>query len=140
MIYEQSDLRYSFFEISEILRYMPIEYNSKLPEKLKNLINENKINNGFIYDKDKTLDNQDILRGTKVLLSVLYREYWCSKEKRTELEEKDNKILQEKYSYEKLFKEKNKTSNYKQEECKSLEIVPNKWYQKLFCFIKKLMN
>lgn len=115
MSYAQGDLRYSFYEISEILRYMPIEYNEKLPQKFKNLINESKISNGFMYNKDKTLDNQEMLKDTKVLLSILYRTYWCSAEKRRELEEQDNNILKEKYNPENIFKNHNHTKNVEED-------------------------
>ena len=140
MVYVPGDLRYCFYELSEILRYMPIGYNKKLPEKFKTLINENKISNGFAYNIDKSLDNQEMLYDTKVLLSILYRTYWCSDEKRRELEEKDNNILKNKYSYENLFKEKNKIGNFNEDDCKSLEVVQDKWYQKLMNFIKKCVK
>ena len=140
MVYMQGDLRYSFYEISEILRYMPMEYNKKLPEKFKNLINENKINNGFVYNRDKTLDNQEILHDTKIILSILYRMYWCLDEKRRELEEEDNKILEDKFNEENLFKVKNKVNTSKEKENHYLEVVQYRWYQKLFEFIKKCLK
>lgn len=81
MNYEQTDLRYCFYEISEILKYLPAEWNDKLPESFIHLININKLKNNFIYDSTKSLDNQKMLRDTKVLLSFLYRAYWCSNKK-----------------------------------------------------------
>lgn len=75
------DLKYSFFEISEILKNIPIEYNEKLPSKLKKIIDENKVNNGFVYNINETLENQNILHDTKIFLSILYRIYWCADKK-----------------------------------------------------------
>lgn len=136
MIDVQEDLRCSFYEISEILRYMPIEYNKKLPEKFKDLINENKTSNGFIYNKEKTLDKQEMLHDTKVLLSILYRTYWCSEQKRKELEEEDNRILREKYNPDNIFKKHNKAENEERDANKK-EVAMVTYKETLF---KKIIN
>lgn len=74
------NLNHTFFEISEILKHMPIEYNEKIPSKLKKIINDKKVNNGFIYNNEEPLEKQNILHDTRVFLSILYRIYWCSDE------------------------------------------------------------
>lgn len=82
MTYEEKDLKYSFYEVSEILKYLPVEWNEKLPESFKNLIKTNRLNNNFVYNENESLDNQKMLRSTKILLSFLYRAYWCSEGKK----------------------------------------------------------
>ena len=57
---------------------MPLSYMEKVPDKLKKVINENKINNGFVYNSELELDKQKMLDDTRVFLSILYRLYWCS--------------------------------------------------------------
>lgn len=134
---------YTFYEISEILRYMPSEYKEKLPEKFITLINKNKRSNGFIYNKEKSLDNQGILHDTKILLSILYREYWCSEDKRRELEKEDYNILKAKYNSEDIFKKKKelqKKSMQTVEETKLKVIQEEKWYQKMFYRIKRIFK
>lgn len=79
MEYVQS-LGYTFFEISEILKNIPSEYSEKIPIKLKKIINEKQINNGFVYNNNDTLEKQNMLHDTRVFLSILYRLYWCSDE------------------------------------------------------------
>lgn len=74
------NIQYTFFEISEILKNMPLSYMEKVPDKLKKVINENKINNGFVYNSELELDKQKMLDDTRVFLSILYRLYWCSDE------------------------------------------------------------
>lgn len=74
------DVKCIFFEIDEILKIMPISYVEKIPNKLKKFIKKNRINNGFIYNSEVTLDKQNMLYGTRVFLSILYRLYWCSDE------------------------------------------------------------
>ena len=72
------NIQYTFFEISEILKNMPLSYMEKVPDKLKKVINENKINNGFVYNSELELDKQKMSDDTRVFLSILYRLYWCS--------------------------------------------------------------
>lgn len=134
------NLKYSFYEISEILLNIPIEYSKKVPEKFKTFINDNKIDNGFVYNKDKTLNKQEILHDTKILLSIMYRNYWCTDEIRKKLEDEDNKILKEKFSYTELFKENSKLNDYKNTENKFLEPAKEQWYYKLINLIKKFIK
>lgn len=111
MVYTNENLGFTFYEINEILNYMPIEYNEKLPEQIKKIITDNKIDNGFIYNIHKTLDNQEILHDTKVLLSILYRTYWCTDEKRDILEQEDRIVLEDKYNPNNVFKNNNKKTD-----------------------------
>lgn len=72
------NMEYVFFEINEILKNMPVSYSEKIPKKLINIIDKNKINNGFVYDNVCALHEQKMLFDTKIFLSILYRLYWCS--------------------------------------------------------------
>ena len=45
----------------------------------------------FEYDDSKELKDQNILRETKVLLSIMYRSYFCSEEEKKRLELEDEK-------------------------------------------------
>ena len=129
------DIRYSFYEIDEILKNIPDEFTNKLPNKFKDLINKNKLKNDFIYDKSKSLDNQLMLRNTKILLSVLYRNFLCSDEEKEFLEENDEKILNEKYDSDNLFKNKKVCKNELNE--KLPVVVKEKWYIKILNFLRK---
>lgn len=106
--------RDAFAEVDKILEYADEESLNKIPEKLKKFIKENKSNYIAKIDPNKSLIEQELLYETKVILSVLYRDYWETEEKRRELIEKDRKELidleakkSEKYNTENLFKNKN---------------------------------
>jgi hypothetical protein len=111
MEYIQEELKKSFYEIDEILKNIPEEFNQKLPEKIKKVIKENKTNNGFSFNKYKRLDNQKMLHNTKIILSIFYRMYWCSNDQRIKLEQEDDLILSAKYNVDNIFK-KNKNTEY----------------------------
>ena len=108
------EYRQSLKEVNTILEFMGIEYINKLPEKLNKFIKEN-MDNTYIsnINVNTPIDKQELKNDTKILLSLIYRNYWCSQEKKEELLEEDrilkNKYeneLREKYNPENIFKDK----------------------------------
>ena len=107
-------------EINEILGYLPQEQVEKIPAKLRDFFTKVK-KEGYVskIDPHKLLDEQVLLPKTEILLTVLYRNYWCSQEERAELDkiliENDKKYeeeLREKYNPDNIFR---KNDNYIEE-------------------------
>lgn len=126
-------------EVDMILNYADKESLSKLPESLKQFIKENKSDYITKINPEKDLKDQDLLYETKVILSVLYRDYWASKDERKKLLEDDKAELiniedrkNEKYNYNNLFKNKNNETETNAKEIKSLVVKQN--------LIRKILN
>lgn len=105
-------------EVDMILNYADEESLNKLPYSLKKFIKENKSNYNAQINPEKDLKDQKLLYETKVILSVLYRDYWAPQEEREKLLENEKKELlqiqnskHKKYSYYNLFKQKNNETN-----------------------------
>ncbi len=136
-------------EINEILEYLPKEYVEKIPVKLREFF-EKVRKQDYVSNIDpyKSLDEQDLKPKTKTLITVIYRNYWCTKEEREELDkiliENDKKYeeeLREKYNPDNIFKKKEKVEEIKEIEEKSLIVYDNqKWYQKAFEFISNIFK
>lgn len=114
-------------EVDMILNYADKESLSKLPESLKQFIKENKSDYITKINPEKDLKDQDLLYETKVILSVLYRDYWVSSNERKKLLEYEKVELadienrkNEKYNYNNLFKNKNNETD--DNEIKSLVV------------------
>ena len=144
----------AFCEVYDIIKHMDKEMQEKIPNNFMNLIKENKaLNYEFNIDYKKDIKNQ-ILRETKIILSLIYRDYLCSKEKREELlaldlEEirREEKILQEKYKIDFESRKKEKIQNEEEIEDTEqekinlpIEVEKEKWYMKIFNFIKKIFK
>ena len=108
------EYKQSLKEVNTILTLMGKEYINKLPNKLINFIKEN-MDNSYISDinVNTPINEQPIKNDTKILLSLLYRNYWCSEEKKRELLEQDaylkserEKEIHEKYNPDNIFKTK----------------------------------
>ena len=126
-------------EVDMILNYADEESLSKIPENLKQFIKENKSDYTTKINPEKDLKDQDLLYETKVILSVLYRDYWASQDERKQLLEEEKAELidienrkNEKYNYNDLFKNKNSEIETNVKEIKSLVVKQN--------LIRKIVN
>lgn len=136
-------------ELIEILNYLPKEEVKKIPKKLieffQNISDSKYVTN---INPNKSLEEQDIKEKTKDLIAVIYRNYWCDEIKRKELDIKlieNEKILEEKkrelYNPDDIFKKRIKEEKNESEEQRyMIEILEEKWYQKLISKILKIFK
>lgn len=121
----------TFSEIDLILDNMEDEYVNKIPNKLREFIKENK-KNDYIPNitSNKTLEEKNIQKETKILLSFLYINYWCeTEEEKKKLLEKfaENENikeaeLREKYNIENIYKRNIRKSIETEQQENSLQI------------------
>lgn len=141
-------------EIAEILSYLPVEYVDKIPLKLREFFKK-------VADKDyvsnidpyKTLDKQDMKPKTKTLLTIIYREYWCNEEERTELDKiliENDKLyeaeLREKYNPYNIFKKNDDNEKFPlnnelyENTTLPIEVKKERFYEKIINFFKNLFH
>ena len=110
------EYKQSLKELDTILNIMGKEYINKIPTKLISFIKKN-MDNSYISNINVNIPvNEQLLKNdTRLLLSLIYRSYWCNEEKRKELLEKDaylkserEKEIREKYNPDNIFKNKQK--------------------------------
>lgn len=116
----------AYSEILEILKYISEEDYKKIPEERIKIFQKysNKDSN-FKYDPNKSLDEQNVSKIAKVIIGILYRDYWATDTIRSLIQKKQNidmKILEEenrkKYDIDNILKRRNsklKTENYNNE-------------------------
>ena len=142
----KNTINQAFTEVYDVINHMEIEMQEKIPQKFINLIKENrdldyKLNINYKEDIKKQL-----LKESKVILSLIYRDFLCSKEKKEkllqlDLEEirREEKILSEKYEidFEKRKKEEIEENIEKvkeQGEKLPIKVEKEKWCKKIFEF------
>ena len=142
----KEDIYKAFSEIDTILEYSNEEIKNKIPNNFKQLIKNNKdINYKLVLDEKKPLNEQKLLIETREILALIYRDYLCSEDERKELIRVNNQKLEEinkKYDIKNIFEQrKNKTSIDNENEEMLPEIInEERWYKKIFNFIKKLFK
>lgn len=107
-------------EVEEILKYTDEELVNRIPDYIKEFISENK-DLEYIADinQDMPIQNQVLKEETEIILSLLYRSYWCTQEEKAEFAEKDKQEFElierekrEKYNIDNIFNS-NTNENYK---------------------------
>lgn len=134
-----------FSEVYDIIFHMEKELYNKIPKQFIHFIKENKDDNYIVnIDYSKSINEQELLQQTRVMLSLIYRDYLCDEEERKELLENDKKELKriedeirETYNPDDIFKNK-KPENY--DNNLPIEIKRKNLLEKIIEFIKKIIK
>lgn len=79
----------AFVEVKEILNNMKDEDIKQIPESFIEIIEKNCAQNyNFKIDYSKKLDEQYILRETKIILAYIFLNYWSTQEQKIKIEQK----------------------------------------------------
>ena len=102
-------------EVDAVLILMPINIVNRIPKSFLTFIKENK-NKSYFTDNlrnNKNFAKKDLQKETKIILSMIYRNYICTPEEKEKYKEEErqeliryNEELNRRYSYENLFKNK----------------------------------
>lgn len=134
----EGTINQSFTETYDIVMHLEKSLYNKIPNSFIQMLKDNKDDNYKVnIDYSKNINEQALLKDTRVLLSLIYRDYICSKEKRQELIEKDKielkeyeETLNEKYDIENIFENRKKVQA--QEQTQMVEYKET--------FFKKIIN
>ena len=136
----------AYAEIDEILNLFEDDYREKVPKKVRDFFNEEKMKDYHPeIDIEKPLIEQNLKRETMVLLAILNLNYWCENEKEkqrflNELDknEEEKKELEEKYNPDNLFKKKQDEST--ENNLQIIEYKKPNFIQILLTKIKKIVK
>lgn len=93
-----ADIQYAnaYTEVLDILKYISKEDYEKIPKSKIKVFEENcNKNYNFTYDENKTLDEQNVSEITKVIIAILFRDYWATKEQRYVIIKKQREAREE---------------------------------------------
>ncbi len=141
----------AFKEFREIIKFFPKNEYKKIPKVFIDFIEENMDKNyEYIVEHVDDFQNQEMLEETKVLLSIVYRDFLTSSQERKQIIKMENdelwqeeKIIQEKYNPDNLFKNKNTSIIENTEENSNIDLIEVKeknFLQKILDKIKNLFS
>jgi len=142
------ETRQAYSEINTVLQYMPEEYVKKIPSKILNLFETEKLENYEVnINKDNPLDKTYLSKKTMVIIAMLNYQYWCPNKKvKNDLykqylsnNEKYEEEIREKYNIDNLFKNKTEEKEIKQENV-ALEIYKESIIKRIINKIKKFFK
>ena len=109
--------RDAYCEVLYLINNMQEENKAKISKKFIDFLKKNQNENYKIGNI--SLENPETLKNeTKIILSIMYRNYFCSEKERLELAQKDKEILKKMYSYDNIF------NKNKENESKNKDIIP----------------
>ena len=139
----------AYSEVLGILKFISKEDYDKIPESKIELftVNSNKEYN-FVYNPEKTLDEQNVSKRAKAIIGILFRDYWATEVQREKIlrkQKNDRLILEEEkkslYDVENIFKKRNTTSEAQvKEEVTEMTIYKENFITKVFNKIKGLFK
>lgn len=120
----------AYAEVLEILRYLPTEVYIKIPKEKIRFYEKNKDkSHKFCYDVNKSLDEQNISRKTKIIIISLFKDFFSTETQKENINKiliNNEKIYQDKlrkrYNPDNIFKNEIKDNNNENK----LEITTNK--------------
>lgn len=133
----------AYAEVDAILNVLEDEYVNKVPEKVRNFFDDEKIKDYEpVIDVDIPLTEQNLKRETMVLLAILNLNYWCESENEKQeflnelsKNEDERKKLEEKYNPDNLFK--NKKSNHEENMEQVNDVGMIEYKKNIFCRLQE---
>lgn len=125
------EFREGISETLDILNFVDEIYLKKLPKKLKDFLEKNKLTNyKSELDHSKRLNEMNLKETTKDILSIIYLNYWCDPEEKNKyiqiLKQNDKKYedkLRAHYDSSVLFKKNLHKVENKQESSESMFLI-----------------
>lgn len=137
----------AYTEVVEVLKYMSKEDVNKIPKDIVRYYTDNRDTSyNFKIDMEKAFEQQNLSEKAKIVLAMLYRDYWSTEKQKEKIKQKEKYDLyklelkkQEKYNSDNIF-ENRKIKRI--EENKALvehkkETLCNKFIQFIRRFFKK---
>lgn len=133
-----TEYKIAYSEVLEILKYISKEEFNKVPQDMLDMFKNNASNeNQFIYDPDKTLQEQNVSEIARAIIAILFRDYWATESQRQKILNKQNfdreKIREEIYSADNIFQ---KHSIQQKENFATKEIAMVEYKESIFAKIK----
>ncbi len=144
----KENYREAFSEISDIFKLMPTGMLDKIPNRCKQMIEEEKSTTYKAQIKEP-LEECVLKEETIIILALIYRDFLCDKTERKKLKLRDAKKigeaeaeLREKYNPDDLFKNKiSMQQNFDNNDTNlPIEIKDEPFYKKIINLIKKVFR
>ena len=102
---KNNSINNAYAEVYDIILHLNNNLKSKIPSKFIEIIKENRnMNYSVNIDYSKKIVEQNILYDTKVILSVIYRDFLVDRETKIKLKKEDELLTEKNYNYNDLFK------------------------------------
>ena len=133
-----TEYKIAYSEVLEILKYISKEELNKIPQDMLEMFKTNASNeNQFVYNPNKTLQEQNVSEIARTIIAILFRDYWATETQRAKILAKQNydreKIKEEIYNTNNIFQKHD--TNQKQNSMTN-EVAMVEYKESIFTKIK----
>lgn len=138
----------AYSEVLEILKYISKEDYSKIPQNKIELFKTNSNKEyKFIYNPEKTSDEQNVSKRAKAIIGLLFRDYWATDVQREKIiikQKNDRFVLEEQkkslYDVKNIFRKRNINNETKVKEVTEMIVYKENFIKKCINKIKTFLN
>lgn len=135
----------AYTEVLEILKFIPKTDYNKIPQDMIKVFSDNQNKNYiFNYNPLQSLDDQNVSKKAKLIISILFRDYWAQDNQRAKILNKEKidrmrfeEEKQEKYNVNNLFNNKQENLQNSESNTSLIEVKEKNFLQKI---IEKIIN
>ena len=132
------EYKIAYSEVLEILKYISKEEFNKVPQDMLEMFKANASNNNeFVYNPRKTLQEQNVSETARIIIAILFRDYWATENQKEKILKKQNydreKIKEEMYNTTNIFQKHNTQQT---ENCIKNEVAMIEYKESIFTKIK----
>lgn len=135
----------AYTEVLEILKFIPKTDYNKIPQDMIKVFSDNQNKNYiFNYNPLQSLDDQNVSKKAKLIISILFRDYWAQDNQRAKILNKEKidrmrfeEEKQEKYNVNNLFKNKQENLQNSESNTSLIEVKEKNFLPKI---IEKIIN
>ncbi|MBS6252404.1 MAG: hypothetical protein ACLR9X_01320 [Clostridia bacterium] len=143
-----TEYKIAYSQVLEILKHISVDDYNKIPQNMVQMFKNNASDeNYFVYNSNKTLKEQNVSEIARTIIAILFRDYWATNEQKEKILSVQNKEREknkkEQYNTNNLFANKERTNEQNIDIVKEKSMVvvnEEKWYKKIFSWIKSLFN
>ena len=137
----------AYTELYEILKNISENDLNKIPKEVFNMLERKRDKEyNFKLEENIEFENQKLLRETKILLAILYRDCWATNEEKEKIIQKwKNDIIKSEEEKKKIYNEifenkKERILEQKNDNNLPVEVKKEKLFKKIISFIKKYLK
>ncbi len=142
-----AEYKLAYSEVLEILNYISKEDFNKIPSYIIEMLKANSDNeNGFKYNPEKTLKEQNVSELARTIIAILFRNYWATPEQKNNIllfqKNEREKIKQEKYNPNNLFKQSQQSQSLNENQIENTAMIEYKesLFKKILIKIKNFFR
>ena len=82
-----TEYKIAYSQVLEILKHISVDEYNKIPQNMVQMFKTNASDeNYFVYNSNKTLQEQNVSETARTIIAILFRDYWATNEQKEKID------------------------------------------------------